>query len=67
MEERRQHLNNLESKFDTLSSEVSELKTSIEGLLHMWQASRGLLSMIKWLSGIATCAAVIWAAFYKDV
>ena len=47
----------------SLKNEVVELNRSIEGLLDAWKASRGMLSIIKWLAGVAGGIAVIWAAF----
>lgn len=61
----------IEEKVELLSREVASLKDevakqnkAIEGLLDAWKASRGLLSIIKWLAGVASGCAVIWAALH---
>jgi len=57
-------IKHLEDKVEVLSAEVVALKQSIEGLLDAWKASRGLLSIIKWLAGVASGCAIIWAAMH---
>ena len=57
-------IKHLEDKVEALSDEVVALKQSIEGLLDAWKASRGLLSIIKWLAGVASGCAIIWAAMH---
>lgn len=61
----------LEEKVEALSNKVAYLTDkvtaqteSIEGLLAAWNASRGLLSIIKWLAGVASGCAVLWAAWH---
>jgi len=54
----------LSNKVAYLTDKVSEQTESIEGLLAAWNASRGLLLIIKWLAGVASGCAVIWAALH---
>ena len=54
----------LSKEVASLKDEVADLNKSIEGLLDAWKASRGLLLLIKWLAGVASGCAVIWAALH---
>lgn len=65
-DQRPNNIVHLEIKVEALSKEVAELNKSIEGLLDAWRASRGLLSVIRWLAGIASGMAVIWAAWHNS-
>ena len=54
----------LEMKVEALAIEVAALKESVEDLITAWNASKGLLSVIKWLAGIASAGAIVWAAWH---
>ena len=40
---------------------IAELNASIDELLDMWHAGRGMLTIIKWMAGIASGFAAVWA------
>ena len=61
--EHRVNSADLEKKVDVLTKKVDALTASIEDLLLAWNASRGLLTMIKWLAGLGAAVAVIWATW----
>ena len=54
-----------DSEIAELKKSVAELKESIQELLDAWRAARGMLTIIKWLAGIASGLGVIWAAFHN--
>jgi hypothetical protein len=53
-----------ESEIAELRNAVAELKESIQELLDTWRAARGMLTIIKWLAGIASGLGVLWAAWH---
>ena len=54
----------LEQKVEALAKEVAALKESVEDLITAWNASKGLLSVIKWLAGMASAGSIVWAAWH---
>ncbi len=56
----------LEAKVEALAKEVAALKESVEDLITAWNASKGLLSVIKWLAGLASAGAIVWAAWHGN-
>ena len=46
-----------------IKNEIKELKAEVKELLEAWKTANGLLKVIKWLAGITSTVAVIWAAF----
>lgn len=44
--------------------DLLQLKESIQELLDTWRAAKGMLTIIKWLAGISSGMAVIWAAWH---
>lgn len=51
------------AELKTSINELLKLKESIQELLDTWRAARGMLTIIKWLAGIASGVGVIWAAW----
>lgn len=54
-----------DSEIAELKKSVTELKESIQELLDAWAAARGMLTVIKWLAGIASGLGAIWAAWHS--
>ena len=53
-------------KIEVLTNKISELNTSITGLVSVWEQAQGILTFVKWLCGISgSVIAVI--AFFKGV
>ncbi len=46
-----------------LENKVDQLSTDVKGLVEAWQTASGVVAFVKWLAGISTAAAVLWAAF----
>lgn len=56
-------LSQLREEVKEIKTEIKELKEEVKELLEAWKTANGLLKVIKWLAGIASAGAVIWAAF----
>jgi hypothetical protein len=48
---------------DQMKEDVKELRKEIKGLLDAWNTATNVLSFVKWLAGIGTAVAFLWAAF----
>jgi hypothetical protein len=53
----------LRADMDQMKSDVKELRKEIKGLLDAWNTATNVLSFVKWMAGIGTAAAFLWAAF----
>lgn len=51
----------LKAEITGLKEDISDLKKDIKGLVEAWNTAKGMTSFIKWLSGLATAGAVLWA------
>jgi hypothetical protein len=52
----------LRHEIAALEAKVDQLSTDVKGLVEAWQTASGVVAFVKWLAGISTAAAVIWAA-----
>lgn len=52
----------LQKELTSIKDEVRTLSTEVSGLLEAWRTASGVVSFVKWLSGIVTAAGIIWAA-----
>ena len=53
----------LKNDMEEMKHDVKELKAEVKDLLEAWNTATGMLKVIKWLVGVASAGAVIWAAF----
>lgn len=55
----------LREEVNDLKAEVSELRKDIAGLIEAWNTAQGITKFVKWLSGIVTGLAVLYALYKK--
>lgn len=53
-------------RYNTLESEISNLRQDIRDLLEMWNQTKGVLFFLKWLVGIAGSIIAV-LAYFKGV
>lgn len=53
----------LRQEMAEMKNDLKELKGEVKELLEAWNTATGLLRVIKWLAGITSAGAVIWAAY----
>lgn len=53
----------LRADMDQMKDDVKALRQEIKDLLDAWKTATNVLSFVKWLAGIGTAAAFLWAAF----
>lgn len=46
-----------------LETKVDQLSTDVKGLVEAWQTASGVVAFVKWLAGVSTALAILWAAF----
>lgn len=52
----------LQTELTSIKNEVRTLSAEVSGLLEAWRTASGVVSFVKWLSGIVTAAGILWAA-----
>lgn len=53
----------LQADMEALTKAVGKQSSDIEGLVKAWNTANGVVSFVKWLSGLIIAASVIWGAF----
>ena len=53
----------LQKELTSLRNDVHSLSKDISGLLEAWKTASGVVSFVKWLSGIITAFGIVWAGF----
>lgn len=46
-----------------LETKVDQLSADVKGLVEAWQTASGVVAFVKWLAGVSTALAILWAAF----
>ena len=52
----------LESDVAQMKDDIKALRQEVKDLLDAWKTATNVLAFIKWLAGIGTAAAFLWAA-----
>lgn len=52
----------LRADMDSVKDDVKALRQEVKDLLDAWKTATNVLAFIKWLAGIGTAAAFLWAA-----
>lgn len=53
----------LRADMDAMKDDVKALRKEIKDLLDAWRTATNVLAFVKWMAGIGTAAAFLWAAF----
>lgn len=53
----------LRQDMEEMKKDMKDLKAEVKELLEAWNTATGLLRVIKWLAGLASAGAVIFAAY----
>lgn len=53
----------LEADVSQMKDDIKALRQEVKDLLDAWKTATNVLAFIKWLAGIGTAAAFLWAAF----
>ena len=52
----------LEADVSQMKDDIKALRQEVKDLLDAWKTATNVLAFVKWLAGIGTAAAFLWAA-----
>lgn len=52
----------LESDVSQMKDDIKALRQEVKDLLDAWKTATNVLAFVKWLAGLGTAAAFLWAA-----
>lgn len=52
----------LESDVSQMKDDIKALRQEVKDLLDAWRTANNVLAFVKWLAGLGTAAAFLWAA-----
>jgi hypothetical protein len=60
-------INELKADLCDVRDELTDMNTTLKMLAEAWQGANGVLTVAKWLAGLATTLAALWAVFGEKV
>ena len=57
----------LQKEIVDLTDKVDRLSNEVAGLVDAWKTASGVVSFIKWLSGLIVAVGIVWTAFKMKV